>query len=101
MKKILTTILAAALGLGAWANPVAKVGTTEYETIDEAIAAWGPGKTLTLLADVTYGQTVIVEVNATKSTQNWTLDLGNYRWTANGCNAFQLYAAGGTVMAQN
>ena len=83
------------------AQNVAKVGTTEYATIEEAIEAWGPGKTLTLLANVTTTSTVIVEVNATKSTQNWTLDLGDYTWTASGCNAFQLYAAGGTVMNQN
>ena len=81
--------------------PVAKVGTKEYNDIAEAIAAWGPGKTLTLLANVEHNETVIVEVNATKSTSNWTLDLGDYTWTANGCNAFQLYAAGGTVMKQN
>ena len=86
---------------GALAQSVAKVGDTEYATIEEAVAAWGPGKTLKLLSDVTTTSTVTVEVNATKSTQNWILDLGDYTWTANGCNAFQLYAAGGTVMAQN
>ena len=32
---------------------VAKVGNTEYATIDEAIAAWTNGTTLTLLANVT------------------------------------------------
>ena len=85
----------------ASAQNVAKIGSTEYATIEEAIAEWGPGKTLTLLADVQTSSTVTVEVNATKSTQNWTLDLGDYTWTANGCNAFQLYAAGGTVMNQN
>ncbi len=85
----------------ASAQNVAKIGSTEYATIEEAVADWGPGKTLTLLADVTTTSTVVVEVNATKSTSNWTLDLGDYTWTANGCNAFQLYAAGGTVMNQN
>lgn len=86
---------------GAFADNVAKIGDVEYATIEEAVAAWGPGKTLKLLSDVATTSTVIVEVNATKSTQNWTLDLGDHTWTANGCNAFQLYAAGGTVMAQN
>ena len=87
----------------AWGQtaPIAKIGDTEFTTIEEAIEAWGPGKTLTLLDNVTTTSTVIVEVNATKATQNWTLDLGYYTWTASGCNAFQLYAAGGTVMAQN
>lgn len=85
----------------ASAQNVAKVGSTEYATIEEAVADWGPGKTLTLLANVTTTSTVTVEVNATKSTSNWELNLGDYTWTANGCNAFKLYAAGGTVMAQN
>lgn len=109
MRKKLTFLLIAILAsLGAMASPphqdegnVAKVGSTEYATIEEAVAAWGPGKTLTLLSDVTTTSTVTVEVNATKSTQNWILELGDYTWTANGCNAFQLYAAGGTVMNQN
>lgn len=109
MRKKLTFLLIAILAsLGAMASPphqdegnVAKVGNTEYATIEEAVAAWGPGKTLTLLSDVTTTSTVTVEVNATKSTQNWILELGDYTWTANGCNAFQLYAAGGTVMNQN
>ena len=99
--KLLMTFLLCLLGMAVKGQNVAKVGTTEYATIEEAIAAWGPGKTLTLLANVTTTSTVTVEVNATKSTSNWTLDLGNYTWTANGCNAFQLYAAGGTVMNQN
>ena len=78
---------------------VAKVGDTEYATIEEAIAAWGPGKTLTLLADVTTTSTVTVEV--TNSTQCWTLNLGNYTWTASGCNAFKLNATGVTPIHQN
>ena len=97
----LLTLFTLMSATGALAQSVAKVGDTEYATIEEAVAAWGPGKTLKLLSDVTYTSTVTVEVNATKSAQNWTLDLGDYTWTANGCNAFQLYAAGGTVMNQN
>ena len=72
MKKILTTILAAVFGLGAWADPVAKVGTTEYETIDEAIAVWTSGTTLTLLADYTVedGVTFGVPEDATLSIED-------------------------------
>ena len=86
---------------GALAQSVAKVGDTEYATIEKAVEAWGPGKTLKLLSDVTYTSTVTVEVNATKSPQSWILDLGDYTWTASGCDAFQLYAAGGTPMNQS
>ena len=85
----------------AFAQKVAKVGGTEYATIEEAVANWGPGKTLTLLADVTTTSTVEVEVNATKSTQGWTLNLGDYTWTTNGCNAIHLFADGGTPIHQN
>ena len=94
MKKILTTILAAALGFSAWANPVAKVGTTEYETIDEAIAAWtsANNSTLTLLADVTLPSVVQL-----KSTEMHTLDLGTYTMTAaKNKNAIQILNYGRT-----
>ena len=100
IKLLCLSLLSMVTGMAS-AQSVAKVGNTEYATIEEAVAAWGPGKTLTLLGNVETSSTVTVEVNATKSTQNWTLDLGDYTWTANGCNAIQLYAAGGTVMNQN
>ena len=101
LRHLWLSLLMLLVGTNSTLAQVAKVGTTEYATIEEAVEAWGPGKTLTLLSNVTTTSTVTVEVNATKSTQNWTLDLGDYTWTANGCNAFQLYAAGGTVMNQN
>lgn len=94
MKKNLMMILAAAFGLSAWANPVAKVGTTEYETIDEAIAAWtsANNSTLTLLADVTLPNVVQL-----KSTEMHTLDLGTYTMTAaKNKNAIQILNYGRT-----
>ena len=101
IRNLLLMLFALTTTQWAQAQNVAKVGSTEYATIEEAVEAWGPGKTLTLLADVQTSSTVTVEVNATKGTSNWILQLGNYTWTANGCNAFKLYAAGGTVMNQN
>ena len=56
---------------------VAKVGSTEYATIDEAIANWANGKTLTLLADVT-----LSDVIQLSSTEHHILDLGTYTMTA-------------------
>ena len=60
INKVLSLILAFAMILGTMTisvsaadGNVAKVGDTEYATIDEAIAAWTNGKTLTLLSDVT------------------------------------------------
>ena len=58
-------------------NPVAKVGNTEYATIDEAIANWTNGSTLTLLADVT-----LSDVIKLSSTEHHILDLGSYTMTA-------------------
>ena len=51
-------------------SPVAKVGNVEYSTIDEAIANWTAGKTLTLLADVKLSDVIKI-----KSTENHILDL--------------------------
>ena len=56
---------------------VAKVGNTEYATIDEAIANWTNGTTLTLLADVT-----LSDVIKLSTTEYHILDLGTYTMTA-------------------
>ena len=56
---------------------VAKVGNTEYYSIDEAIAAWTNNTTLTLLADVTLSDVIKIS-----STEMHTLDLGTYTMTA-------------------
>ena len=56
---------------------VAKVGNTEYATIDEAIAKWSNNTTLTLLADVT-----LSDVIKLSSTEYHVLDLGTYTMTA-------------------
>ncbi len=69
---------------------VAKVGNTEYTSIDEAIAAWTNGTTLTLLADVT-----LTDVITLKSTENHTLNLGTYTMTAaSGKNAIEITCEG-------
>ena len=77
MKKILATILALVLAIGvttmAWATEtaaekVAKVGETEYATLQEAVNA-ADGKTVQLLQDVTAsitiesGKTVTLDLN--------------------------------------
>ena len=71
-------------------RPVAKVGNTEYGSIDEAIAAWTNNTTLTLLADVTLSDVVTL-----KSTEHHILNLGTYTLTAaSGQNAFVIKACG-------
>ncbi|MBR2877901.1 MAG: hypothetical protein IKB92_02245, partial [Clostridia bacterium] len=69
---------------------VAKVGNTEYATIDEAIANWTNGTTLTLLADVTLSDVIMLS-----STEYHVLDLGTYTMTAaSGKDAIQYVVNG-------
>ena len=56
---------------------VAKVGTTVYYTIDEAIANWKHNTTLTLMNDVTLSSAIQLS-----STEYHVLDLGTYTMTA-------------------
>ena len=71
---------------------VATVNGVEYATIDEAVAQWQQtnNSTLTLLADVTLSDVVVL-----KSTENHTLQLGVYTMTAaDGKNAIQITSNG-------
>ena len=71
-------------------RPVAKVGNTEYGSIDEAIAAWSNNTTLTLLSDVTLSDVVTL-----KSTEHHILNLGTYTMTAaSGMNAIEITCNG-------
>ena len=71
-------------------NYVAKVGSTEYPTINEAIANWTNGTTLTLLADVTLSDVITLN-----STEHHILDLSTYTMTAaSGKNAIVIKACG-------
>ena len=71
-------------------KPVAKVGNTEYTSIDDAIAAWTNNTTLTLLSDVTLSDVVTL-----KSTEHHILNLDTYTMTAaEGKNAFVIKACG-------
>lgn len=69
---------------------VAKVGSTTYATIDEAITNWTNGTTLTLLADVTLNDVITL-----KSTEHHILDLSTFTMTAaSGQNAIEILAYG-------
>lgn len=69
---------------------VAKVGNTEYGSIDDAIAAWTNNTTLTLLTDVTLSEVVTL-----KSTEHHILNLGTYTMTAaSGKNAIEIVPEG-------
>ena len=83
MKKILATILAAALGLGAWGapgitdgvtdNPAAAIGSTGYATLADAIAVVNPGDTVTLMQDVTLDATLELKKSMTLDLNGKTL----------------------------
>ena len=64
-------------GFNVYGFAVAKIGNTEYTSIDEAIAAWTNNSTLTLLSDVTLSDVIKIS-----STEMHTLDLGKYIMTA-------------------
>ena len=69
---------------------VAKVGTTEYRKIEDAIAAWTHNSTLTLMSDVT-----LTDVITIKSTEYRVLDLGTFTMTAaKGKDAISITAEG-------
>ena len=100
MKKVLATILALVMALGvttaAWAEgegatKVAKIGDTEYATLQEAVNAATAGQTIVLQDNVTLTASLNVAVDKTV-----TLDLNSYKITAdmNGphmiCNAGNL-----------
>lgn len=88
MKKVLATVLALVMALGvttaAWADEakVAKIGDTEYATLQEAVNAAAEGQTIVLLKDVeiadvvTVGKKVVLDMNG-KKLYNSTTDIWN------------------------
>ncbi len=86
LKRILALVLCFAMVLSTMSfnvladeatGNVAKVGNTEYATIEEAINNWTNGTTLTLLDNVT-----LSDVIKLSSTEYHILDLGTYTMTA-------------------
>lgn len=63
---------------------VAQIGETKYTTLADALAAWDAGETLTLLANVTSATQKVV------GNGDYVLNLGEYTWTAQNCNAIWL-----------
>lgn len=61
MKKIYSLVLMAVIlliGTNVWAATVAKIGTTEYESFEEAWTAVKTGETIQLQGDITIGTTL-------------------------------------------
>ena len=80
MKKALATILALVMALGlttmAWADDVAKIGSTGYATLKAAIENVADGETIVLTADVNNGDGIVVA-----SGKNFTLDFAGHTYT--------------------
>ena len=80
MKKALATILALVMALGlttmAWADDVAKIGSTGYATLEAAIEHVADGETIVLTADVNNGDGIVVA-----SGKNFTLDFAGHTYT--------------------
>lgn len=91
MKKALATILALVMALGlttaAWADEakVAKIGDTEYATLQEAMNAATEGQTIVLLKDVdassgvTVGKKIVLDMNGKKLYN--TVDIWDTSWS--------------------
>ena len=88
MKKVLATILVLVMAIGlcsvSWADEakVAKIGDTEYATLQEAVNEAAEGQTIVLLKDVeiagvvTVGKKVVLDMNG-KKLYNSTTDIWN------------------------
>lgn len=79
MKKIIYTLLGMMLSVGAWADNVAKIGTTEYATLAEAFESItdNTATTIELLADCS-GNGIIVPSNRTI-----TVNFNTHKYTVN------------------
>lgn len=78
MKKIYSLLLTATMlliGGNAWAQNVAKIGTTEYATFAEAVDAVADGETIVLIDNVDFGANTY-QIN--KTDVAFTLDLNGY-----------------------
>ncbi len=97
MRQFLMAIFATMLPLAAaWADNVAKIGETEYETLAEAFAAAQDGQTITLLADCSGNG---IKAPQGKFANGLTVDFDNHTYTVDGAtvgstgtetNGFQL-----------
>ena len=96
-KTFFISLLALCLTASAWADNVAKIGTTEYATLAEAISAATAGQTVQLIADINQENGVLIN-------KNLTLDLNNHTYTCtsgSNVNSRAIKITAGTVAIQN
>jgi putative cell wall-binding protein/uncharacterized protein YjdB len=63
---------------GSSTQPAARIGDVQYDTFDEALAAWREGETITLLRDALLAERLILSVN------EGSFDLGGHMFVAPG-----------------
>ena len=97
MKRILYTLTCLLLSIGAWAQNVAKIGTQEYATLADAVAAVptdGSETTITMLENVDLG-TAYITIPATK---NVVLELNGKTITSSAKSYGTLKVAGKVII---
>ncbi len=91
MKRIIYTLACLLLTIGAWAQNVAKIGTTEYASLADAIAAVQTGETITLLEDITLTSTATVGTSTDKHARQFTIDFNGKTVTKSSSTIFTIY----------
>ena len=76
-KTFFISLLALCFAASTWAVNVAKIGTTEYETLPAAVAAATNGQTVQLLGNVTAGPGVMI---AKADAKQITIDFGGFTY---------------------
>lgn len=100
MKKIVSLFLGALLvttifstALSAADSPAAKIGDTEYTSLEDAVEDVGEGGTIELLGDVALSSGLAIDQD-----KNFTLDLGGHTLSHSGGSVLDIY---GDVIIQN
>lgn len=92
MKRILYTLACLMLGISAWAQNVAKIGTTEYATLKEAVDAAQTGETVVLLDNITLTAATTIGTSANKHARQFSIDFNGMTIERTGTgNVFTIY----------
>lgn len=105
MKKIYSLVLMAAallIGTNVWATTVAKIGTTEYESFEDAWKAVKTGETIQLQENITIGTTLWLGTTdmADANPLSITLDLNGDTLTSTALKVFVLSHGSLTVTGE-
>lgn len=91
MKRFLYITICTLLSIGAWAQNVAKIGTTEYATLAEAVTAAQTGETIVLLDNITLTASATIGSSANKHARQFTIDFNGNTVTKSSSTIFTIY----------